>query len=608
MKKYIPLFFFLAIPVFLSAVPPQKQPPENHFVDSLKHELEKQRDDTARLQYALKIIARLKAQNTVQAEYFHDLALQQAKKMNWELGLAKVHSSGAIIESGKGNYEEALELYYKALEVFEKENNKREIARVLNNMAKIYSDTKQLRKAKGLLERAKDVYLNIGNQKGSMHAYLNLGNISSDLHQYDTAFFYFDNALSLAREISYTPVLILIHLNKSKIFTEQKKYVQAHIQIDSALQLATAFKAPYFLVIVHTSKAQTLVEEKKGREALSYLSSAEDFNQQLESLENKMIIADLRTRAYILEGNPEEAFRAQETYRLLKDSLSGVKIRKDSELLAHRYQNEKAQMALRLLDQENNIQKLKIQRRNLLAGLLGFLVLTSGAAGYIMYRNMRLKHKQEMFFLEQKALRAQINPHFLFNALNSIQMFVSRNDPNQAMEYLSKFSRLMRLILENSENTSISLKNELEAVKLYMEIEKLRTPKPFGYNIVVDKTIDPLASKIPSMILQPFVENAIWHGFKDAEKECKITIHCQARDKHLEIRITDNGIGVTKSGKAITSAEEGVTHTVSGTSLVAERFNVISRFLGKKYHMKIEELTDDNQEIVGTEVSLSIPT
>ncbi|HSZ33285.1 MAG TPA: histidine kinase, partial [Puia sp.] len=175
-------------------------------------------------------------------------------------------------------------------------------------------------------------------------------------------------------------------------------------------------------------------------------------------------------------------------------------------------------------------------------GIVAALIVFS-VVGFILYRNNRqkqfadLRHKTTE--LEMQALRAQMNPHFIFNSLNSINRFILQNNRLQASEYLTKFSRLVRLILQNSQAAMITLESELESVKLYLILEALRFDYHFEYKISVYPDLDISALKVPPLIIQPYVENAVWHGLMHKEEKGKLDIELSQENDYLYFKITD---------------------------------------------------------------------
>ena len=156
---------------------------------------------------------------------------------------------------------------------------------------------------------------------------------------------------------------------------------------------------------------------------------------------------------------------------------------------------------------------------------------------------------QQATELEMQALRAQMNPHFIFNSLNSINRFILQNNKAQASEYLTKFSRLVRLILQNSQAALISLESELESLRLYLELEAVRFDHHFEFKISVENDLDISALKVPPLIIQPYAENAIWHGLMHKEERGHLEIRIFQQQEILCCRINDDGIGRKKAAE-----------------------------------------------------------
>ncbi len=216
-----------------------------------------------------------------------------------------------------------------------------------------------------------------------------------------------------------------------------------------------------------------------------------------------------------------------------------------------------------------------------------------------------LLFEKQLFDLEQKALRLQMNPHFIFNSLNSIQSFVIANDTKKAIFYLAKFSQLMRSILANSSESFIPLKEEIKALKYYMDIEKLRFEDMFDYQIEISKEIDDEFFEIPPMIIQPYVENAIIHGLLHSKKEGFINIDFQLHDNNSVLCIIqDNGIGREKSQQI--NEESGLKKKSRGMMITKQRLEIMNKQIDEKYSVKITDLKDPSGKALGTKIDLII--
>ncbi len=251
------------------------------------------------------------------------------------------------------------------------------------------------------------------------------------------------------------------------------------------------------------------------------------------------------------------------------------------------------------------------------------LMLAILGATYLAYR-LRLRQIQMEAALQQKeaemrqkesefqqrlaeaqiaALRAQMNPHFIFNSLSSINRFIQFNEPDVASNYLTKFSRLIRLILDNSRENTISLQREIDTCRLYLELESLRFAGQFSFQIEVESGVDPEQVQIPPSLLQPYLENAIWHGLmqkEDPDRQLKVFI--TGTKQILNIVIEDNGVGREKS-RALKSKSAN-RHKSHGLHLTKERMDLSKRSTGILIEVNIEDIINPENEVIGTKVTM----
>jgi LytS/YehU family sensor histidine kinase len=211
--------------------------------------------------------------------------------------------------------------------------------------------------------------------------------------------------------------------------------------------------------------------------------------------------------------------------------------------------------------------------------------------------------QQQMAQLEMKALRAQMNPHFIFNALNSIQTFMMKNETEQALSYLGRFARLIRNVLDTSQLNIIPVSKEIKMLENYLELEKLRFADQFSYEITIDDELDADYTDIPTMVLQPFVENAIWHGLlhKKEKGSVTITFH-KVKDRVLCI-IKDDGIG--RVGAAALRQQSG--HNSKGLQITRDRLALYNKRFNLDATFDIEDLYDEEEQPCGTRVNIWLP-
>lgn len=206
---------------------------------------------------------------------------------------------------------------------------------------------------------------------------------------------------------------------------------------------------------------------------------------------------------------------------------------------------------------------------------------------------------------KQEALAAQFDHHFTFNSLNSIQRFVIEKENKQAIRYISRFGKLIRRVMHQARQNTITIEEELQTLELYLSLEQLRVRHPFTYDIRIDKHIDPFTTEIPTMLIQPYLENAIWHGLMPAERPGHIELTFERKGKYTFIQITDNGIGRKKSAEL--KARSSMNHESKGMALARERLESLHLQGGKRGSLKIHDLYDEEGKALGTRIELIIP-
>jgi hypothetical protein len=246
----------------------------------------------------------------------------------------------------------------------------------------------------------------------------------------------------------------------------------------------------------------------------------------------------------------------------------------------------------------------------LFAALLVFAII------YIIFmlRIYNIKKKQriefdrkvEMSKVELKALRAQMNPHFIFNSLNSIQHYIFNSKSEEAIKYLSKFARLVRLILNNSDKPTVTVGEDLDALRLYLELEQMRFEEKFDYEIIVDGSVDVDYDIMPPLLMQPYVENAILHGLNPMPVKGKLTIRLSSKNNFLICTITDNGIGRERSAE-IKRTMPFIKHKSLGMKITEDRLKILNEINSSQLSVIINDLKDANNRPLGTQVELFVP-
>ncbi|MFH2143171.1 MAG: histidine kinase [Bacteroidota bacterium] len=268
--------------------------------------------------------------------------------------------------------------------------------------------------------------------------------------------------------------------------------------------------------------------------------------------------------------------------------------------LQTRYETAEKEQKIDLLQRENQIQQLENSNNRLLLIVLVIIISVIVFMGIILYRQNKLRTEQHVQSLQQKMLRLQMNPHFIFNAMGAILEYIYDKEPLKAGSYLSNFSRLFRFILESSNKDYISLSEEIEMLEYYVQLQKLRFKESFDYSFEIDETIEPDVYYLPPMLLQPFVENAIEHGLRKLNSGGMITIAVIKQDNVLLIEIMDNGIGIYKS---LTQTKgKYAEHKSMAINITRERLQLFNKRKKTNIRFEIKEHLEG-----GTIVIFNIP-
>jgi len=308
---------------------------------------------------------------------------------------------------------------------------------------------------------------------------------------------------------------------------------------------------------------------------------------------------------YLRSNDTSNAYR---NYVLFK-SYSGIWMKQqNSQGLADariRYEADSHKKEVELLS-------LRLKNNRLLNfGFAGIIILTV-VIGLLLFRGSKLKDRRRISEMNRKIseitqanLRQQMNPHFIFNTLNSIQYYMYQHDKLATNNYLTKFSNLMRKVLDNSQHTSVPLNDELSALNLYLELECIRFKDKFEFKINIDEEIDPLMYKVPTMLIQPYVENSICHGLIPKEGKGFVKIDISLKKDYLLCNIEDNGIGRDASKERNNRRESN--HNSLGTQITASRLDLVNSLYGTSLKTIYTDLKNEMGEAVGTNVEIHIP-
>ena len=352
-----------------------------------------------------------------------------------------------------------------------------------------------------------------------------------------------------------------------------------------------------------------LILQNKNEDAIPYLEKS----RKEAGEKNDLVVGKDATRrlseALIKKGETEEGFAMIDSYENIVDELYTKKEQEISQ--AARFSRNIAEQQNRItsLESDRELSQSKYdltQERNkrqqlIIYSLIGGLILLLVTA-YFMFKYIK-QQKLANNLLALKSLRSQMNPHFIFNALNSVNSFIATNDERTANKYLSDFSQLMRSVLENSEEDFIPLNKEIELLELYTKLEHFRFQDKFDYSIDVDDKIDVEGFQIPPMLLQPYIENAVWHGLRYKTEKGHLNIAIQPKSKgEITITISDDGIGRKRSKSLKTENQK--KQNSKGMNNIKKRVAILNEMYKDKVDVTIENFQD--LEDAGTKVVVTL--
>ncbi|HAA10399.1 MAG TPA: hypothetical protein DCE41_01390 [Cytophagales bacterium] len=264
--------------------------------------------------------------------------------------------------------------------------------------------------------------------------------------------------------------------------------------------------------------------------------------------------------------------------------------------------SEEQQMVYMLLQERAAYQALSLQRQRRFIYGLGVLSVLLIGATVLLVRNNR-QRRLANHLLSLKSLLSQMNPHFIFNSLNSVNGFISGNNVREANKYLADFSHLMRIVLDNSAQDFVPLDVEIAALRLYLSLEHLRFRDLFEVEFTVDPAITPHLHRIPPMLVQPYIENAIWHGLRYKQAPGQLWVSITQEEAYLVLRVADDGIGRQHSQQLKTAQQK--SHRSLGMQNTHERITLLHRIYGQPITLQVSDLSAG--EYPGTEVLIRIP-
>lgn len=524
------------------------------------------------------------------------------------IGLGRALGSLGIVFSEQSNYAMALHYDLEAIRIYEQMGDNARLARLYNNTGIVYlsqeNDFKALEYLTKSIElQAKDP----GSEVGT--ALSNIGKIYLKQKNFDRAIEYFGKSEHVFQQFPDARGQGELMNNLGNYYFRTGNLAKAETAWKSALRYFKVIDDRFgsadthaYLSEMYLSKNELALAEKEASVSLSDAI-------EMQVLEQQVIARKLLGEIFEKQGNLLKALREQRLYTAAKDSLMSHENIRRSVQSEMNYDFEKRETLAKKESEKREILFAEASKRHLLQTVFAvLLVLLVAGIGFLWYSRSQLRKnltlQKELAEYEQKALHLQMNPHFVFNCLGSISSFIVQNGSDQAIKYLAKFSKLMRLTLEYSKESLIPIDREIEALQNYLELEQLRFNNIFAFDIVKSPDIEDDVA-LPPLLLQPFVENAIIHGIVPRKEGGRIDISFTIASEFLICAISDNGIGIERSKNLKKGAVP--VHRSMAIDITRKRLDMIQSVLSKPAEVVITETADDKGETTGTAVVIRLP-
>ncbi|WP_281298352.1 tetratricopeptide repeat-containing sensor histidine kinase [Flavobacterium limnophilum] len=519
-------------------------------------------------------------------------------------------------------YDKAIAHYTKALSIAEKSKDTKNIVIGKNNLGNLYVRTNQPEKALPILKEADKILLQSGQENSQNRAAIltNIGGLYSSLKKHKEAIQYHKKTLELCEKlkISFGIAIATCNIGEEYVLLQDYKTAYGYLKKSQLLSKKEGFNN--FLGKNYKNIGVVLWHQNKKEEAFEYLKKAitvcEKTNEQNVLIET----LEIQQKFYAENNDFKNAHLTGLKLKKVTNSVIGIEKQKAVSEINTKYETEKKQNHIISLQKDNEIANLENKRQKSIVLSLSLFILSALILGYFIFNRFKIKKQNELLKLqlqeaektilaekkasqsELKALKSQMNPHFFFNALNTIQSYIATNETEEATDYLNKFSKLTRMILEMTDKNWITIDEEIKMQTLYLNLQKTRLSN-FNFQINI-KNPSIHNATIPTMLLQPYIENAVIHGLAHKLGKRNLWVNFEINTQNqLEIIIKDNGIGLTKANEI--NQKNSNKNTSFATKATLERLEIINRN-DLKIAVETNEVFDSNEKPEGTEIKITM--
>jgi tetratricopeptide (TPR) repeat protein len=586
--------------------------------------------------YKLMGYALVDSENYANGIAYLDSALSIYHDFDELLPIIQVYTNKGIALSYIGENEESIENFLEAVSLSHELGDSSQLATNMLNLGIMYHYHGDFPNAIESLLDASVIFENIHDSVTVINAWIEIGSVYQAWGKYDIAFDFYEKARNLSHLIDNDRVLISLFDAMGVTSEKQDSLANATKYYQDVLTLSRKidYKAGISHGLFRLGSISTL--QNDFDKAIKYFSESLAIEKQVGAMQSIVVMKHLLAESYLQTGDysasldmlqnahticidhdfkkelPQNYLLLYQSYKgmneadsalfyyekhvEMRDSIYGEKQEMLMEDLREKYEAEKKEAEIELLNFEKETQEKQIQRQNQLLLVLGFVFVLLIVIALLAYLQWKRKEENRKLQLKLQLFRSQMNPHFIFNALNSIKNFLVNNQKQQAADYLVDFSQLMRQILESSVEDLKTLDQEISLLQNYLNLQQVRFDHSFQYSFDVKTGLDPENIFFPAMLLQPFVENAVEHGVNKGADMISLSIK-QNQDRLL-IRIHDNGPGFT----LLPGKKTG--HTSRAMQITRERIKILRKLHNWHVVLKTDSPTGEGK---GTLIELTLP-
>jgi tetratricopeptide (TPR) repeat protein len=548
-----------------------------------------------------------------------------SNKIGYELGKIRALNSIGNYYYQRSLYVQAINHYLKALKLSENRNDIDNIIIGKSNLANVYNRLNKTTESIQLLKECNNLLLNKGDSLTQKRAAIltNLATAFASIKMHDTAALYYETVYEICTLKDITIGIAITLSNLGSEYYELQRYNQAIQVLEKAEVLVNKMDYDFLRASVNKSLGKNFIAINQKAKGIKFLQKAVSIARENKDANNAIESYEFLYKVYANQKDYYNAYTNAVLYHSLKDSIYNLEKDKTIFELNTQYQTEKKEQTISLLKKDNQVKALQNEQKNyLIVGIVGLLLIGS-FSGFLFFTRYRVQQQNTLLAakvsavefekdktrMELTALKSQMNPHFIFNALNSIQEFIILNDKKKANQFMGKYADLVRSTLQMSDKESITLDEEVKSLELYLELEKLRFEDNFNYRINIAEALQERNDRLPAMLIQPYVENAIKHGLLHQQGNKTVTIDFQIELNNpsiIKCIIEDNGIGRARSAEL--NAMRIKKHTSFSTGATQKRLQLLNKGKDNAIVVTFEDLNDHLGQANGTRVTLRITT